>query len=313
MQPWVARNSRVASLAAIEASTRPLARGRACPHHREGATMSVRVTSGATGESSRSSVSDLSTFARYPSLSGQHAFVSGGASGLGGEFVSQLAAQGANVSFVDLDEEAGAALVGEIAERGHPEPLFQRADVRDIPSFVSAIDAAAERFGPVTVLVNNAANDTRHKVADVDVELWDERMAVNIRHHFFAAQAVVQGMREAGHGSIINLGSISAHIDLRDLPIYVAAKAGIEGLTRTLARELGGDGIRVNCVIPGWIMTARQLEKWVGEAEREHIFRMQALPELLYPADVARMVLWLAAEDSRLCTGQTWVVDGGWQ
>jgi NAD(P)-dependent dehydrogenase (short-subunit alcohol dehydrogenase family) len=252
-------------------------------------------------------------FARYPSLAGQHAFVSGGASGLGREFVSQLAAQGATVSFVDLDEASGRELAREVADRGDPEPLFQRVDVRDIPSFVASIDRAAERSGPVTVLVNNAANDTRHTVAEVDVELWDERMAVNIRHHFFAAQAVVQGMRDAGHGSIINLGSISAHIDLRDLPIYVTAKAGIEGLTRTLAREFGGDGIRVNCVIPGWIMTPRQLEKWVGEAEKEHISRMQAIPELLYPADVARMVLWLAAEDSRLCTGQTWVVDGGWE
>jgi NAD(P)-dependent dehydrogenase (short-subunit alcohol dehydrogenase family) len=178
---------------------------------------------------------------------------------------------------------------------------------------VASIDAAMQRFGAVSVLVNNAANDTRHAVHEVDVELWDERMAVNLRHHFFAAQAVAPGMRDAGGGSIINLGSISAHIDLTDLPVYITAKAGIEGLTHTLARELGGDGIRVNCVIPGWIMTPRQLENWVGEAEKEHIQRMQAIPELLYPADVARMVLWLAADDSRLCTGQTWVVDGGWQ
>ncbi|WP_243062319.1 SDR family NAD(P)-dependent oxidoreductase [Humibacter sp. RRB41] len=254
-----------------------------------------------------------SAFATYPSLEGQHAFVSGGASGLGREFVSQLAGQGSRVSFVDLDEASGRSLVAEIVERGDPEPVFSVVDVRNVPALVAAIDDAADRFGPVTVLVNNAANDSRHAVAEVDVELWDERMAVNIRHHFFAAQAVAPGMRKAGHGSIINLGSISAHIDLTDLPIYIAAKAGVEGLTRTLARELGGDGIRVNCVIPGWIMTQRQLTMWVGDAEREHIYRMQALPELLYPADVARMVLWLAAEDSRLCTGQTWVVDGGWE
>ncbi len=255
----------------------------------------------------------MPVFATYPSLAGQHAFVSGGASGLGREFVSQLAAQQARVSFVDIDEASGRALVAEIARRGDPEPAFSVVDVRDIPALTEAIERRSERFGPVTVLVNNAANDARHAVVDVDVDLWDERMAVNMRHHFFAAQAVVPGMREAGHGSIINLGSISAHIDLTDLPVYIAAKAGIEGLTRTLARELGGDGIRVNCVIPGWVMTPRQLTKWVGEAEKEHIFRMQALPELLYPPDVARMVLWLAAEDSRLCTGQTWVVDGGWE
>lgn len=252
-------------------------------------------------------------FATYPSLAGQHAFVSGGASGLGREFVSQLAAQGARVSFVDIDEASGRALAAEIARRGDPEPTFTVVDVRDVPALVGAIRRRVEAAGPVTVLVNNAANDSRHAVDAVDVELWDDRMAVNVRHHFFAAQAVAPGMREAGHGSIINLGSISAHIDLIDLPVYITAKAGIEGLTRTLARELGGDGIRVNCVIPGWIMTPKQLTMWVGDAEREHIHRMQALPELLYPADVARMVLWLAAEDSRLCTGQAWVVDGGWQ
>jgi NAD(P)-dependent dehydrogenase (short-subunit alcohol dehydrogenase family) len=252
-------------------------------------------------------------FATYPSLAGRHAFVSGGASGLGREFVSELAAQGARVSFVDVDEAAGRELVRLVAARGDAEPLFQVADVRDIAGLVASIDAAMQRFGAVSVLVNNAANDTRHAVHEVDIELWDERMAVNLRHHFFAAQAVAPGMRDAGGGSIINLGSISAHIDLTDLPVYITAKAGIEGLTHTLARELGGDGIRVNCVIPGWIMTPRQLENWVGEAEKEHIQRMQAIPELLYPADVARMVLWLAADDSRLCTGQTWVVDGGWQ
>lgn len=256
---------------------------------------------------------DAAQFASYPSLRGQHAFVTGGASGLGREFVSQLAAQGARVSFVDLDDVAASSLVAEITGRGHPEPYFQHVDVREIGPLVASIASSSERFGPVTVLVNNAANDTRHRVEEIDVELWDDRMAVNIRHHFFAAQAVVSGMRELGRGSIINLGSISAHIDLRDLAAYVAAKAGIEGLTRTLAREFGDAGIRVNCVIPGWIMTAKQLEMWVGENEKQHIHRMQALPELLYPADVARMVLWLAADDSRLCTGQTWVVDGGWQ
>lgn len=252
-------------------------------------------------------------FARYPSLSGRHVFVSGGASGLGREFVSQLAAQGARVSFVDIDEASGRSLVAEVARRGDPEPLFQAVDVRDIRALVAAIESAAVAFGPVAVLVNNAANDARHAVDEVDVELWDERMAVNIRHHFFAAQAVLPGMRASGGGSIVNLGSISAHIDLTELPVYITAKAGIEGLTHTLAREFGADGIRVNCVIPGWIMTPRQLDRWVGEAEKQHIRRMQAIPELLYPADVARMVLWLAADDSRLCTGQTWVVDGGWE
>lgn len=252
-------------------------------------------------------------FARYPSLAGRTAFVSGGATGLGAEFVSQLAAQGARVAFIDIDEAAAAELAATIAERGDPEPYFQRVDVRDVPALQRAVDAASTRVGPPTVLVNNAANDTRRAVADIDLDGWDDGIAVNVRHHFFAAQAVWPLMKAAGGGSIINLGSISAHIDLVDLPVYITAKAGIEGLTRTLARELGPDGIRVNCIIPGWIMTPRQLESWVGEAEHEKILAAQCVPELLYPADVARLMLWLAADDSRLATAQTWVMDGGWQ
>jgi NAD(P)-dependent dehydrogenase (short-subunit alcohol dehydrogenase family) len=261
----------------------------------------------------RSAAPTVPDFARYPSLNGRAAFVSGGASGLGAEFVSQLAAQGARVAFVDLDQTAGIELAAEITARGDPEPFFQRVDVRDIAALQESIARAAERFGPPTVLVNNAANDTRQAVADIDVEGWDDGMAVNLRHQFFAAQAVWPLMKGAGGGSIINLGSISAHIDLVDLPVYITAKAGIEGMTRTLARELGPDGIRVNCIIPGWIMTQRQLSQWVGDAEREKILSAQCVQELLYPADVARLLLWLAADDSRLATAQTWVLDGGWQ
>jgi D-xylose 1-dehydrogenase len=175
-----------------------------------------------------------------------------------------------------------------------------------------AIAATGERMGPITVLVNNAANDERHIVAELTVEEWDEKQQVNLRHHFFAAQAVAPMMRRAGRGSIVNLGSISAYIDLTDLPAYITAKAGIEGLTRTLAREFGPDGIRVNCIIPGWVMTERQLRDWVTPEAAAHIERSQCLPEKVYPADVARLLLWLAADDSRMCTGQRRVVDGGW-
>jgi NAD(P)-dependent dehydrogenase (short-subunit alcohol dehydrogenase family) len=247
----------------------------------------------------------------YPSLAGRTVFVSGGATGLGAEFVTQFAAQGARVAFCDIDDAAGAALAAEVASRGGTA-VFERADVTDIPALQGALARAAAALGPITVLVNNAADDSRRPVDAVDVDAWDAGIAVNVRHHFFAAQAVRAGMRAAGGGSIINLGSISAHIDLVELPVYITAKAGIEGLTRTLAREFGGDGIRVNCVIPGWVMTPRQLENWVGEAEVAKILSAQSIPELLYPADVARMALWLAADDSRLCTGQNWVVDGGW-
>ena len=251
-------------------------------------------------------------FATYPSLRGQVAFVSGGATGLGAEFVAQLAAQGVRVGFVDLQDDAGQALAAAVRERGHPQPLYQHCDVRDVDALQAAIAHTGERLGPVTVLVNNAANDVRHQVETLSVERWDELSEVNVRHHFFATQAVVGMMRAAGRGSVINLGSISAHIDLLDLPVYITAKAGIEGLTRTLARELGPYGIRVNCVLPGWVMTERQLTHWVTPEAEASIARNQCLPQKLYPADVARLVLWLAADDSRACTAQRWVVDGGW-
>lgn len=238
--------------------------------------------------------------------------MTGGASGLGAEFVEQLAAQGVRVAFIDIDRGAGESVRRAIAESGGPEPHFIQCDVRDIPALQRGIEDAATALGPITILVNNAANDRRHRVADVDVRAWDDQIAVNVRHHFFASQAVWPMMRASGHGSIINLGSISAHIDLMDLPGYITAKAGIEGLTRTLARELGPDGIRVNCIIPGWIMTQRQLDDWVTPEAEESIQRNQCLPQKLLPEDVARLMLWLAAEDSRSCTAQKWIVDGGW-
>jgi NAD(P)-dependent dehydrogenase (short-subunit alcohol dehydrogenase family) len=248
----------------------------------------------------------LTEFATYPSLRGQVAFVSGGATGLGAEFVTQLAAQGVRVGFVDVQDDAGQALAERVGG------LYQHCDVRDVAALQQAIAVTGERLGPVTVLVNNAANDERQSVETLSVPEWDEFLEVNLRHHFFATQAVVPMMRAAGRGSVVNLGSISAHIDLMDLPVYITAKAGIEGLTRTLARELGPDRIRVNCVMPGWVMTERQLAHWITPEAEASIQRNQCLPQKLYPADVARLVLWLAAEDSRSCTAQRWIVDGGW-
>ena len=248
----------------------------------------------------------VTEFATYPSLRGQVAFVSGGATGLGAEFVAQLAAQGVRVGFVDIQDDAGQALAEKVGG------LYQHCDVRDVAALQEAIAATGERLGPVTVLVNNAANDERQSVETLSVAEWDEFLEINLRHHFFATQAVVPMMRAAGRGSVVNMGSISAHIDLMDLPVYITAKAGIEGLTRTLARELGPDGIRVNCVLPGWVMTERQLAHWITPEAEASIQRNQCLPQKLYPADVARLVLWLAADDSRSCTAQRWIVDGGW-
>jgi D-xylose 1-dehydrogenase len=250
-------------------------------------------------------------WATYPSLRDRVAFVSGGASGLGEEFVRQLAAQGARIAFVDVDVERGEKVRDELVAGG-ADVMFQRCDVRVVDEVRGAIAAAAESLGPIRILVNNAANDVRTPFAELDEESWDDRIAVNVRHQFFAAQAVAPMMREAGGGSIINLGSISAHIDLRDLTGYITAKAGVEGMTRSLAHELGEHEIRVNCIIPGWVMTEKQLTHWVTPEAEESIRRNQSLPHKLYPDDVARMVLWLAADDSRSCTGQQWVVDGGW-
>jgi NAD(P)-dependent dehydrogenase (short-subunit alcohol dehydrogenase family) len=254
---------------------------------------------------------EQAVFATYPSLRGRVAFVSGGASGLGAEFVTQLAGQGARVAFVDLDTDRGKTLEQALRDEG-ADVVFSECDVRDVAALQAAIAQSAEELGPIRILVNNAANDHRDKVAEMDQALWDDRIAVNVRHHFFAAQAVAEMMRDAGGGSIINLGSISAHIDLMDLPGYITAKAGIEGLTRTLAREYGPWYIRVNCIIPGWIMTEKQLTEWVTPEAEESIARNQCLPDKLYPQDVARLLLWLAADDSRACTAQRWIVDGGW-
>src|ERR671915_899299 len=249
-------------------------------------------------------------FATYPSLRGRTAFVSGGASGLGAEFVSQLAGQGARVAFIDIDTDRGKVLEQALRDDG-AEALFSECDVRDVPALQAAIARSAEQLGPIRVLVNNAANDHRDKVAEMDQALWDDRIAVNVRHHFFAAQAVAGMMRDEGGGSIINLGSISAHIKFPDLPGYVTAKAGIEGLTRTLAREFGPWHIRVNCIIPGWIMTEKQLTEWVTPEAEESIMRNQCLPDKVYPDDVARLLLWLGAEESPPWTPPLWIGGGG--
>ncbi len=247
----------------------------------------------------------------YPSLRDRVVFVTGGASGIGAEEVTQFARQGAKVAFVDIADDAANALVDTLREEGHPAPHYQHCDIRDIAALQAAIASAAAALGPITVLVNNAANDQRHDYQNVTVAYWDERMATNLRHQFFAIQAVAPMMKAAGGGSIINFGSISWHTNSGGMPAYTTAKAAVEGLTKGMARDLGPDGIRVNTVIPGWIMTQRQIDLWLTPDAEEQLLRAQCLKTKLVPEDVARMVLWLAADDSRMCTSQLWVVDGG--
>ncbi|MGI4896659.1 MAG: SDR family NAD(P)-dependent oxidoreductase [Janthinobacterium lividum] len=254
----------------------------------------------------------MSRYASYPSLRGAGVLVSGGATGLGAQFVTEFAAQGARVAFVDVQEDAGRALVESLAAAGHVRPLFRPADVRDLVAYQQVVRELGAELGAVSVLVNNAADDTRQESATLDPVSWDAGFRVNLDHQFFATQALVPTLRAGGGGSVINLGSISTHVKLRDLLAYRTAKAAVEGLTRALALELGGDAIRVNCVIPGWVMTRRQLEHRIDADAEATIEREQALARRVLPADVARMVLWLAAEDSTACTGQNWIVDGGW-
>jgi len=250
-------------------------------------------------------------FATYPSLRGKSVFVTGGGSGIGAAIVLHFAAQGARVAFVDVDDAASARVVAAAEAAGHPAPFFQHCDVRDIAALQAAIAAAADRVGPITALVNNAARDDRHKYEDVTAEYWDERQAVNLRHQFFAIQAIAPMMRASGGGSIVNFGSVSWRTHQGGMPAYTTAKAAVEGLTRGMARDLGPDRIRVNCVIPGWVMTERQIALWLTPEAEAELMCNQCLPEKLVPDDLARMVLWLAADDSRMCTAQCWVVDAG--
>ena len=251
------------------------------------------------------------TEAVYPSLRERVVFLTGGASGIGAAEVAAFAAQGARVAFVDIADAAAAEVVAKARAAGHPEPFFQHCDLTDIAALRAAVARAGDRLGPITVLVNNAANDQRHRWEDVTPEYWDERQAVNLRHQFFAIQAVAPMMKAAGGGSIVNFGSVSWHVGQGGMPAYTTAKAAVEGLTRGMARDLGPDNIRVNCVVPGWIMTERQIRLWLTPEGEANLIRSQCLKRKLVPEDVARMVLWLAADDSRMCTSQLFVVDAG--
>ena len=240
----------------------------------------------------------------YPSLAGRRVLVTGGGSGIGAGIVEGFAAQGAHVTFFDVAERESTAL----AERLGGNVRFRRVDLTDVGALLAEIAAA----GPFDVLGNDAANDDRHTLAEVTPAYWDERVAVNLRHYFFCAQAVAPGMRAAGGGAIVNLGSISWHLGLADLTLYETAKAGIEGMTRALARELGVDDIRVTCVVPGNVRTPRQMKWYTPEGEAE-IVAAQALKGRLDPADIAAMVLFLASDDARLVTGHHYFVDAGWR
>jgi NAD(P)-dependent dehydrogenase (short-subunit alcohol dehydrogenase family) len=247
----------------------------------------------------------MPSFASYPSLRDRSVFISGGGSGIGASIVEHFAAQGSKVGFVDIDEPASKALAAKTGA------FFIKCDIRDVKAYQAAIGEVAARHGPITALVNNAARDDRHELEDVTPAFWDERIAVNLRHAYFAIQAVAPGMKKAGGGAIVNFSSVSYHTMTPSLSVYQAAKAAVIGMTRGLARDLGADKIRLNAITPGWIMTQRQIDLWLTPEAEADLMKAQCLKEKVYPPDIARMALFLASDDSRLITAQNFVVDGG--
>ena len=253
----------------------------------------------------------MSPFACYPSLVDRTVLVTGGASGIGETLVREFAEQGAKVGFIDIAREPGQALARELAGSRHV-PLFVEAGLTDTAALEQATAAVRERFGPLTVLLNNAANDQRHKIEDTTPEYWDKAVAVNLKHQFFAARHVFADMKAAGGGSITNFGSASWMLKQGGMPVYTTSKSAVQGLTRSLARDFGPWNIRVNTVVPGWVMTDRQKRLWLDDAGRADIARGQCLAHELLAIHIASMVLFLAADDSAMCSAQDFVVDGGW-
>lgn len=250
-------------------------------------------------------------FARHPGLAGVAVIVSGGATGIGEAIVRAYAAEGALVGFVDLAEAEGKALAGELNAAGR-KVSFRHCDITDIDAYRAAIASIEAAHGATQVLINNAANDTRHKWDEVTPDYFDTRIAVNLKHMFFAIQAVAPGMIASGKGSIVNFGSVGWMMASGGYPGYATGKAAVHGMTRSFARDLGRHGVRVNTLVPGWVMTQRQLDLWVDDAANELIDKSQCLAGRVLPEDIARMALFLGSDDSRMCSGQNFIVDGGW-
>jgi NAD(P)-dependent dehydrogenase (short-subunit alcohol dehydrogenase family) len=255
---------------------------------------------------------DVANYASYPSLVDRTVFVTGGADGIGAAIVRNFARQGSKVAFVDKNVEKAEQNVQACVDAGaRHTPIFHEVDLLDIAALQDACRAAIDELGGVTVLVNNAANDDRHTWDEMTVEYWNDRINVNLRHYFFAIQALAPGMIEAGKGSIVNIGSSSYMMQEDFFPGYAIAKSAVEGITRTMARTFGPHDVRVNTVLPGWVPTERQLEKWWSPEGEAGTMRDQALKKRIYPDEFAQMVLFLAADDGGGCTAQSFMVDGG--
>jgi NAD(P)-dependent dehydrogenase (short-subunit alcohol dehydrogenase family) len=252
-----------------------------------------------------------STTANYPSLKDRAVLITGGATGIGATLVEQFVAQGARVGFIDIDASAGEALAARLGGARHA-PVFVAADLTDIAALDRAIDTLRQRIGPITVLLNNAANDRRHSIDETTSQSWDAGIAVNLKHQFFAAKNVAADMKANGGGAIVNFGSVSWKLKQGGMPVYTTSKSAVQGLTRSLARDLGPFNIRVNTLVPGWVMTEKQIRLWLDDKGRAEIARGQCINQPLQPEHIAHMALFLAADDSAMCTAQDFIVDGGW-
>lgn len=251
-------------------------------------------------------------YASYPSLRNRRVLITGGATGIGESFVTHFAEQGAHVAFLDIQDEAAAALAARLAAEGHPKPIYRHCDMTDIAAVRASVSSVIDRLGGLEVLVNNAGNDRRHSIEEVTPELWDRLMAVNLRHQFFATQAALPALKQSGNAAIVNLSSIAWIIPSVGVPVYVTAKAAIVGMTKTLAHEVGKDNVRVNCILPGAIVTEKQRREVLTPEYSAEVLASQSLKRHLAPEEVARLALFLAADDASAITGQNYIVDGGW-
>ncbi|WP_395663508.1 SDR family NAD(P)-dependent oxidoreductase [Aestuariivirga sp.] len=247
----------------------------------------------------------------YSDLAGKVVLVTGGGSGIGETIVRRFAEQGCKVAFIDIARDESEKLVAELAAKGQAVQ-FEHTDLKDIAALRAAVARVSASLGPISILINNAAHDERHATADVTPEYWDDRIAVNLKHQFFAAQAVLPAMQEARQGVIINFGSISWMIGQGGMAAYTASKSAILGLTRSLARDYGPYNIRVNAIAPGWIMTQRQIDKWLTPESLKELEQRQCLKRKIMPDEIARFTVFLASEEASACTNQHYVVDGGW-
>jgi NAD(P)-dependent dehydrogenase (short-subunit alcohol dehydrogenase family) len=257
-------------------------------------------------------MTDPKVFATYPSLRARVVVITGGASGIGESLVEAFAIQGAQVAFLDVNDEAAQKLSNRLSTAGGSPPAYFHCDLTDIAEVQRNVRDILKRFGTVDVLLNNAGNDTRHMISEVTPESWDRTIAVNLKHHFFMAQAVIPVMQRARRGSIINMSSIGWIIPSTNQVVYVTAKAAVVGMTRTLAHEIGADNIRVNCILPGAILTERQERLWLTDEYKAQVLARQALKRMIKPEEVARLALFLAADDSSAITNQSYVIDAGW-